>query len=136
MSEREFTDGLRALGMRFDHTDAQDAFREIGRRGVITGADFAAAMDVGDAGGRSSTVGTAEEFDELATRVQRILRRNEGHMRDAFRRVDTDRSGLVDFREFLGALEELRVDVSEREMSEVVSETGVNISPSVSRVEE
>ena len=28
------------------------------------------------------------------------------------------------------------VDVSEREMSEVVSETGVNISPSVSRVEE
>ena len=64
---------------------------------------------------RFTDVGSAGEFDEFATRVQRILRRQRDDVKSVFRKIDTDGSGLIDFREFMRAMKELRIDLTEDE---------------------
>ena len=59
-----------------------------------------------------------DDEDELATKVQRILRRRDdapGEMDRLFRDFDTNRDGEISEREFLRAMDKLRLDLTDRE---------------------
>merc|ERR1711988_1955540 len=59
-----------------------------------------------------------DDEDELATKVQRILRRRDdgpGEMDRLFREFDRNRDGDISEREFLRAMDKLRLDLTDSE---------------------
>merc|ERR1712028_171280 len=56
-----------------------------------------------------------EDEDELATKVQRILSRRDDDLDRLFREFDVNRDGEVSEREFMRALDKLRLDLTDKE---------------------
>merc|ERR1712139_616304 len=127
ISEREF---LRAMDkLRLDLTDkeARRLMRRFDRNndGRISYREFIRFAE--GRGGVSSPskrdrdgdrFSMDDDEDELATKVQRILRRRDdgpGEMDRLFREFDTNRDGDISEREFLRAMDKLRLDVTDRE---------------------
>jgi Ca2+-binding EF-hand superfamily protein len=129
IDEAQLADGLRRLNIDSTRQDARDVMLALGgsRDGILTYRQFVRAVDDPMlAGGTTGTVAlrstrggpkdsVGDDFDEVATRVQRILSRNVDDAKFVFKRIDSDSSGLIDFREFMSAMKELRVDVNEGE---------------------
>merc|ERR1712216_342139 len=127
ISEREF---LRAMDkLRLDLTDkeAKRLMRRFDRNndGRISYREFIRFAE--GRGGVSSPskrdrdgdrFSMDDDEDELATKVQRILRRRDdgpGEMDRLFREFDRNRDGDISEREFLRAMDKLRLDVTDSE---------------------
>merc|ERR1711998_346937 len=56
-----------------------------------------------------------EDEDELASKVRKILRRRDEDLGRLFREFDRNRDGDISEREFLRAMDKLRLDVTDSE---------------------
>merc|ERR1712054_469203 len=70
-----------------------------------------------------------DDEDELAIKVQRILRRRDdgpGELDRLFREFDRNRDGDISEREFLRAMDKLRLDVTDKEAKRLMRRFDVN----------
>merc|ERR1711871_696817 len=105
ITEREFMKGLRLLDIDIDRSQCSELMERFNPRkqGLISFDDF-----------KQTLTATTNEFDELAAKVQGIVKRRgrgERDLMDVFLEFDRDDSGEVDEYEFEDALKELRIDL-------------------------
>merc|ERR1719453_487506 len=108
IDEREFQRGMEKLKLPVARSEARQLMEKFAGRSTsyIKYRDFVRALS------------DDNDEDELATKVQRILRRRDdapGEMDRLFRDFDTNRDGEISEREFLRAMDKLRLDLTDRE---------------------
>merc|ERR1711988_1129891 len=125
ISEREFLRAMDKLRLDLTDSEARRLMRRFDRNndGRISYREFIRfAEGRGGVSSPSKRDRDGDRFsmdeDELATKVQRILRRRDdgpGEMDRLFREFDRNRDGDISEREFLRAMDKLRLDLTDSE---------------------
>jgi Ca2+-binding EF-hand superfamily protein len=130
ISETELCDGLKRLDIRVSRADCAELMERFRCRtpDLLTLREFEKAM--GGSGDRAEP----DDMQELATKVQRIVRRkypDKRDLEDLFEAFDANRDGSVDKYEFEDGLKQLRLDLTRTESKQLMKRFDVDGSGTI-----
>jgi Ca2+-binding EF-hand superfamily protein len=131
VTQREFVRGMEKLGLGLETRDVKRVFAKFDRdrAGKVSYNEFVRAVEK-HTGDRAPT--HADDEDELAMRVQKKLRRSDEDLDRLFRKFDENNSGRISEREFLRAMDKLRLDLTDKEARKLMSRFDTDNSGSIS----